>query len=119
MTAPRPLSTLQIAQVCHEATRGFQRTLGQPQSREWDNAGTEMQQSVVHGVKVAQESTEHGPEELHRQWRMVREQQGWVYGDVKDEVAKTHPNLRPYNELPLSEQLKDSLFIAIVRALSP
>lgn len=111
-----PLTPLQIAEVCHEANRGFQRAVGQPVAREWSNCGEDMQQSAMHGVKVAQEG--NGPEELHRQWLMVKEAQGWKYGKVKDEVAKTHPCMVPYDELSFTDRQKDMLFQAIVRALT-
>jgi hypothetical protein len=45
--------------------------------------------------------------------------EGWTYGDVKDFGRKTHPTLLPFDELPTDQQLKDRLFIAIVRALAP
>jgi hypothetical protein len=43
---------------------------------------------------------------------------GWRYGKVKNEEARTHPLLVPFDELPPAEQAKDHLFISIVRALS-
>lgn len=42
---------------------------------------------------------------------------GWVYGDVKDPELKTHPCLVPYNELPVEQKTKDTLFINIVHAV--
>ena len=44
---------------------------------------------------------------------------GWTYGEVKDPARKTHPTLLPFGGLPAEQQLKDRLFIAIVRALAP
>lgn len=111
------MSPSRIAQVCHEANRGYQRALGEEVSLPWEECGVDMQVSVVHGVKVAQEG--NGPEEMHRQWVMVREAQGWKYGDTKDPEAKTHPNLIPYDDLPLGQKIKDRLFLSIVQALSP
>ena len=37
---------------------------------------------------------------------------------VNGEDAKTHPCMMPFNELPREQQMKDRLFIGIVRALS-
>ena len=42
---------------------------------------------------------------------------GWVYGEVKDTIAKTHPCLVPFEQLPEFQQKKDKLFRAIVNAL--
>jgi hypothetical protein len=44
---------------------------------------------------------------------------GWVYGPVKDPEQKTHPALRPYDELSRETRLKDAVFRAIVRAMGP
>lgn len=38
---------------------------------------------------------------------------------VKDTKAKTHPCLRPFNELPPHQQAKDHLFRGIVHSLRP
>jgi hypothetical protein len=38
---------------------------------------------------------------------------------VKDETAKTHPDLVPFDDLPEHERQKDRLFMAIVHALAP
>lgn len=116
MGTPSPLTPYQIATVCHEANRGYQSALGEDVSLPWEECGNDMRQSIVHGVNVAQEG--NGPEEMHRQWAMVREAQGWVFGAVKDTEAKTHPNLIPYDKLPESQKLKDRLFLAVVAALS-
>lgn len=43
---------------------------------------------------------------------------GWVFGEIKDADAKTHPCIVPYDELPEFQKKKDHLFIAIVKALS-
>jgi hypothetical protein len=44
--------------------------------------------------------------------------EGWVYGETKDPVAKTHPCLVAYNDLPIEQQVKDHLFRAVVKALT-
>jgi hypothetical protein len=44
--------------------------------------------------------------------------QGWRYGEVKDAVAKTHPCMVPFEQLPVEQQAKDRLLLAIVKALS-
>lgn len=118
MTTPQRqgISPLQIAQVCHAANTAYQANIGNVPSPPWEELDTDMKESILHGVKVAQEGND--AEEMHRQWAMVREAQGWTYGATKDSEAKTHPNLVPYANLPEAERRKDSLFLAIVGALS-
>jgi len=42
---------------------------------------------------------------------------GWKHGPVKDPEKKEHPCLIPYDELPKEQQVKDHLFIGVVKAL--
>lgn len=43
---------------------------------------------------------------------------GWVFGNVKNPEAKTHPCLVPYTQLPPDQQAKDLLYIQVVRAVA-
>jgi hypothetical protein len=43
---------------------------------------------------------------------------GWVFGEVKDAEAKTHPCIVPFEQLPVEQQAKDYLFKGIVHALA-
>lgn len=53
------------------------------------------------------ELTEKIAENVHDVWGKARLKEGWVYGDVKDNSAKTTPCLVPYSELPESEKQYD------------
>jgi len=50
---------------------------------------------------------EHLAEHNHDVWASLRIKQGWRYGAVRDDALKTHPDLRPYSELPDSEKQYD------------
>jgi hypothetical protein len=43
----------------------------------------------------------------HQRWCDQRRQAGWSYGPERDEGAKHHPGLVPWDELPELERLKD------------
>lgn len=107
----------EIAIICHDATRSYQALVGDLVNPPWEELDYGMKESIKHGVKVAQEDVGNGPDELHRQWCLVRESQGWVYGPTKDFDKKEHPNLVPWSELDPKQQVKDVLFRNIVRAL--
>lgn len=55
----------------------------------------------------------NSPEELHHDWVMAYTAMGWVFGEVRDPVAKTHPDMVPYDDLGQLEQDKDSVFVAL------
>lgn len=43
-------------------------------------------------------------ENVHEVWAVGRVADGWTYGPVRDDTAKTTPCLVPYCELPESEK---------------
>ncbi len=43
----------------------------------------------------------------HQRWNAYVRSEGYVYGPIKNYLAKTHSLLVPYDELPPSEQIKD------------
>lgn len=54
------------------------------------------------------------PEEAHDSWWRKYEEMGWKYGAVRDVIAKTHPDMVSFSELPKDEQDKDEIFLALV-----
>jgi hypothetical protein len=62
------------------------------------------------GVHLSQEVcnlTELLARNAHDLWAQQRLAQGWTYGPQRDDGAKKHPCLVPYEELPESEQEYD------------
>lgn len=109
----------QIARVVHEANRAVQIEQADPTipvSPPWDETDPETRQSAVEGVVGVQRG--NTPEESHVGWMQFKLDNGWTLGPVKDEAKKEHPLLVPYDELPASQRVKDSLFVNIVQALS-
>ena len=43
-------------------------------------------------------------ENVHEVWSEGRMNDGWTYGPVRDDAAKKHPCILPYDELPESEK---------------
>ena len=44
---------------------------------------------------------------VHEVWSETRIQQGWTYGEQRNDELKTHPCLIPYEELPEEEKEYD------------
>lgn len=65
-------------------------------------------------MKCAAESTSDA--ERHLSWMKMHEEMGWVYGEKFDPVAKTHPNMLPWNELGDSVRSKAKIFDIVAKA---
>ena len=44
---------------------------------------------------------------VHEVWSKTRIEQGWTYGEKRDDALKQHPCLIPYEELPEEEKVYD------------
>lgn len=108
----------QIAQVCHEANRAYCVTIGDMSQIAWDNAPAWQQESAVDGVRFHLANPRAGPAASHYNWSRDKFATGWKHGPVKDATQKTHPQLVPYEDLPVEQRRKDLLFAAVVRALA-
>ena len=109
----------QIAIVCHEANRALCDTHGDHSQKPWDEAEAWQRDSAIRGVAFARANPDAGDSAQHDAWAADKLEDGWIYGEVKDADAKTHPCLVPFEELPPEQQAKDRIFRAIVRALAP
>ena len=109
---------LLIAKVCHDANREYCALSGDHTQVMWYSAPDWQRESAIDGVTHALDNPNAGPEDSHQNWWAGKIADGWVYGEVKDAVAKTHPCMVPYEQLPEFQRKKDALFLAIVRALA-
>ena len=46
-------------------------------------------------------------ENVHEVWAKARIDEGWTYGEKRDDIHKKHPCLVPYDELPEAEKEYD------------
>ena len=53
------------------------------------------------------ELVERIAENVHEVWAQSRMEQGWVYGEERNDTLKTHPCLIPYEDLPEVEKAYD------------
>ncbi len=54
--------------------------------------------------KELEQLVEEMSKNVHEVWSETRIQQGWTYGEQRNDELKTHPCLVPYEELPESEK---------------
>jgi hypothetical protein len=107
-----------IAKVCHEANRAYCASLGDASQLPWDQAPEWQKTSAIDGVKYHLLNPDSKPSDSHENWSRVKVEDGWKHGETKDPEAKTHPCLVPFEQLPREQQLKDHLFLGIVRSLA-
>lgn len=106
-----------IAKTCHEANRIWCQANGDDSQKHWQDAEQWQRDSAIKGVEFRINNPNAGHDAQHKSWMEEKVNDGWVYGDVKDAEAKTHPCIVPFEQLPEFQQKKDSLFCAIVDSL--
>ena len=111
------LETLYIAKACHEANRIWCQANEDDSQKHWDEAEQWQRDSAISGVKFRINNPDAGNDAQHNSWMKEKVDGGWVYGELKDAEAKTHPCIVPFDELPEFQRKKDALFCAIVDAL--
>lgn len=111
------MKALFIAQIAHAINAAYCLSLGDTSQVAWDEAPEWQQQSALAGVEMHLANPDATPEQSHESWLAQKVADGWVYGEVKDEVAKTHHCCLPYDQLPPEQKAKDYLFRAVVHAV--
>ena len=106
----------ETAKVCHEANRAI--CLAHQESmKPWEGAEDWQRRSAVDGVVFALKNPVVTAADMHENWRRDKAADGWVYGAIKDSEQKTHPCMKDFHSLLPKDQLKDGVFLAIVRAM--
>lgn len=109
---------LQIAMVCHQANKAWCEANDDYSQKDWCEAEEWQRQSAISGVIFRIGNPDKGHDIQHNSWLEEKVKDGWVYGEIKDAEAKTHPCIVPFEELPEFQKKKDSIFCAIVDSLS-
>ena len=59
------------------------------------------------GFRFTQDETEHLSRIEHERWMNEKREDGWRYGEQRDDAQKSHPSLVPYDALSEPEKEKD------------
>jgi hypothetical protein len=114
---PTILNIRKVAEVCHEVNRVFCEFIGDSSQPAWKDAPAWQKESAIDGVHFHLSNPDAGPSASHDNWLADKEAAGWKYGPIKDPEKKEHPCMVPYEQLPREQQVKDSLFIAVVKTM--
>jgi hypothetical protein len=112
------MKAVDIAKVAHEVNRAYGLSLGEENHLPWDEASDAVKASLVAGVEFRLANPDAPVSAQHEEWVKTKTADGWVYGEAKDEEAKTHPCLVEYDKLPEDQKVKDALFCAVVKNMS-
>jgi hypothetical protein len=116
-----------LAIICSEAARAYDRISGMEESWCWDNLLPWQQDEVTAEVAVilsfvrsclVEDDSTFVAIKLHEVWKAGLESEGWVLGDVRDLEKKTEPMLVDFFRLPEEQRGKQCLLAAIVASLS-
>lgn len=107
----------EIAAMAHWANRSYCHMLGDHSQPKWEDAPDWQKNSAIAGVEMHYKNPHAGPEQSHESWSRQKLEEGWKYGEVKDPEKKEHPCLVAYDKLPFEQQMKDSIFGGIVKAM--
>lgn len=117
LTGQYTAEEIAIAEVAHVAFCGLQSVQGdESPAPPWACAPEEMKAACLDGVRRAMAG--ETPGQHHEAWCERLRARGWTWGPVKDYEAKTHPNLRPWRELPREQQVKDRVFLVVVQEMA-
>ena len=108
----------EIARVCHQVNKAYCEAMGDHSQPDWNDAPKWQKDSAMMGVNLHSEK-DVGPEASHESWMKQKVEEGWVYGALKDPVAKTHFCIVPFHQLSKEQQAKDFIFREVVHALRP
>lgn len=107
-----------IAETCHQANKALCAAFGDTSQPDWAHAPGWQRASAINGVRFCIANPDAPPSANHDAWMAEKVAAGWVFGRIKDEQAKTHPCIVPYDALPEFQRAKDHVFKAIVGALA-
>ena len=113
------MTSTDVARVCHQANKALCEAIGDNSQEDWKNAEDWQRLSAVNGVEFFQDNPDAPDSAQHDAWAKEKTDAGWKYGETKDAIAKTHPCLVSFEDLPAEQQAKDTLFKGVCRALVP
>jgi len=107
-----------LSQIVHLIQMVYASTITVNQAG-WLAMAPEDQMLTINGVNHVLNEPDITPEQLHAIWVAAKAENGWRCGNQKCDTQKTHPCMCQYPSLPIEEQIKPRLFVAIVNAMAP
>lgn len=113
------MKSIYIASVAHLALAALSEFAGeQDVVHEFDKLPDAQKEGLVAGVDMLIADPNAGSDARHNAWMEKMLADGWKFSKKRDDVAKTHPRLVPFDSLPKKEVAKETLLHAIVRTMA-
>jgi len=107
-----------VAAVAYAANREFSKIVGgKPFNPPWEEYPEDLKLNLIQAVRNTMKQKIVSAKLSHLQWVKDRLDMGYEKGENINWKKKTHPDLVPFEELPMPAQLKSVLFLAIVNSL--
>jgi len=113
------LTVEQFGRLNHALRREVARIFGDGTvPPDWDDAPEWMHAESARSARKLLENPGMMAEEEHDRWMRQKIADGWTQGPVRDDEAKIHPSLLPFDQLPPGERLKDLLRVSLAGSLA-
>ena len=113
------MKSIYIASVAHIALAALSEFAGeQDVVHEFDKLPDAQKEGLIAGVNMLIEDPNAGADARHNAWMEKMLAEGWKFSKKRDDAAKTHPRLVPFDSLPKKEIAKETLLHAIVRNMA-
>lgn len=82
----------------------------------WEARDRKFKENMIRAVaKQCSSRKISSPEKLHDAWVRAYRRMGWKYGEQRDTIEKTHPDMVPFNKLGIKEREKDWVFFMLCK----
>lgn len=112
------MDVTRAARFAHEAVNAYKNGIGEGPIH-WTALPEWKKESIASGVRVVLENPGIQPAAVHASWVADMAIRGWTHGEAVDREAKTHPGIRPYDDLCPEQQAKTRLFVAVIESIRP
>lgn len=107
-----------MARICwagYEACRGVALACGEVDIATWQIVNDGVKRRYQFAIGVILRNPAIDAQLVHGAWTALMEREGWKFGAEFSESGRLHPQLKRWEELPVSYRMQGEVLIAVVR----